>query len=202
MSEQRFDFVFGHSFQMLTNVLSPPLTRSSLCIWRLLVLLSKRNLEEVQLSNSWFTHTGEMDAVDLSAWLGKPPTTPKIQQNSELTEDAESESDSSHGQSTAEDAEPAEPSDSDVQQPQSETEEGDELAFEEEDPSFFGSTSRLQNGFFIDIPKILNKDDYEHLPGYFTVDRVLSGYSQGKYLVKLGSGELELVSVPKFSPSY
>ena len=58
---------------------------------------------------------------------------------------------------------------------------------------------KLQNGFFVDIPKIPNKDEYEHLPGHFTVDRVLSEYSQDRYLVKLRSGEVEFVCVPKCS---
>jgi hypothetical protein len=139
-----------------------------------------------------------MDAADLSAWLGKPPPVPKLQQNSEPAEDARSGSDSSHEQSVAEELEPAEPSDSEIEQPQSEVIERDDLALEEEEDSFPSPTSGLQNGFFIDIPKIPNKDDYEHLPGHFIVDRVISGYPKDKYLVKLGSGEIELVCVRKF----
>ena len=90
-------------------------------------------------------------------------------------------------------------SDSDAEQAQSEVEGRDGLASEEEQASQRGPSPELQNEFFIDIPKIPNKDEYEHLPGHFTVDRVLSEDSQDRYLVKLRSGEVELVRVPKCS---
>ena len=139
-----------------------------------------------------------MDVTDLSAWLGKPPTTPNVQQNSKSVEDAEVGSNSSNEPSLPE-AETADLSDSDVEQAQSEAEEQDSLSSEEEQASQRGPSPKLQNGFFVDIPKIPNKDEYEHLPGHFTVNRVLSEYSQDRYLVKLRSGEVELVCVPKCS---
>jgi hypothetical protein len=141
----------------------------------------------------------EMDVTDLSAWLGRPPTTPNVQQNSKSVEDAEAGSDSSNEPSLPEEAEIADLSDSDVEQAQSEAEEQGSLASEEEQASHRGSSPKLQNGFYVDIPKIPNKDEYEHLPGHFTVDRVLSEHSQERYLVKLRSGEVELVCVPKCS---
>ena len=140
-----------------------------------------------------------MDAAELFAWLGKPPTTPNLQQNSKSAEEAEAGSDSSNERSLSEEVETADLSDSDVEQAQSEVEERDGLASEEEQASQHGPSPELQNEFFIDIPKIPNKDEYEHLPGHFTVDRVLSEYSQDRYLVKLRSGEVELVRVPKCS---
>jgi hypothetical protein len=139
-----------------------------------------------------------MDTIDLSAWLGKPPTTPNAQQN-KSAEDAESDSDSSNEPSLHEKAETADPSDSDVEWIQSEAEERDGLISKEEQSSECGPGPKLQNGFFIDIPNIPNKHDYEHLPGHFTVDRVLSECSHDKYLVKLRSGEIELVRVSPFS---
>ena len=140
-----------------------------------------------------------MDAADLSAWLGKPPTTPNVQQNSKSAEDTEASSDSSKEPSLPEEAETADVSDTDIEPAQSEAEERDGLASEEEQSSQCGPSPRLQNGFFVDIPKIPNKDEYEHLPGHFTVDRVLSEYSHDGYLVKLRSGEVELVRAPKCS---
>ena len=73
-----------------------------------------------------------MDVTDLSAWLGKPPTTPNVQQNSKSVEDAEAGSDSSNEPSLPEEAETADLSNSDVEQAQSEAEERDCLASEEE----------------------------------------------------------------------
>ena len=140
-----------------------------------------------------------MDAAELSAWLGKPPTTPNLQQNSKSAEDAEAGCDSSNERSLPEEVETTDLSDSDAEQAQSEVEGRDGLASEEEQSSQRGPSPELQNEFFIDIPKIPNKDEYEHLPGHFTVDHVLSEYSQDRYLVKLRSGEVELVRVPKCS---
>jgi hypothetical protein len=139
-----------------------------------------------------------MDAGDLSAWFGKPPTTLKVQQDGESAESAENSVGSGEEQSIPEEVEPADASDSDMEQPQSEDGERPELALGSEQDSFHGQVSRLHNGFIIDIPKIPNKDDYEHLPGHFTVDRVLSEHPRDKYLVKLASGEIELVRIPKF----
>src|ERR1700733_5771902 len=143
-----------------------------------------------------------MDVTDLSAWLGKPPTTPNVQQNSKSVEEAETGGDSCKVPSLPEEAETADLSDSDIEQAQSEAETRGSLASEEEQASQCSPSPKLQNGFFVDIPKILNKDEYEHLPGYFTVDRVLSEYPQDRYLVKLRSGEVELVCAPKCSSTF
>src|SRR4051812_39545717 len=140
-----------------------------------------------------------MDVTDLSAWLGKPPTTSNVQQNSKSVDDAEAGSDSSNEPSLREEAETADLIDSDIEQAQSEAEERDNLASEEERASQCSLSPKLHNGFFIDIPQIPNKDEYEYLPGHFTVDRVLSEYPQDGYLVKLRSGEVESVCVPKCS---
>ena len=137
-----------------------------------------------------------MDITDLSAWLGKPPTTRKS------VEDAEAGCDSSNEPSLPEEAETADLSDSDGEQAQSEAGDRGGMASEEEQASQRSPSPKLQNGFFVDVPKIPNKDEYEHLPGYFTVDRVLSEYSQDRYLVKLRSGEVELVCVPKCSSTF
>lgn len=53
-----------------------------------------------------------------------------------------------------------------------------------------------KNGFHIHVPNRSDKEDYEHLPGYFTVQRILREVKSGKYLAKLRSGEIDLVSAP------
>src|SRR5947209_1238969 len=141
-----------------------------------------------------------MDVTDFSAWLGKPPTTPNVQQNSKSVEDADAGSDSSNEPYLSEEAETVDLSDSDVEWAQSETEEQGSLVSEEGQALQRGPSPKLQNGLFVDIPTIPNKDDYEHLPGHFTVDRVLSEYPQDRYLVKLRSGEVDLVCVPTVLP--
>ena len=145
-----------------------------------------------------------MDSADLSAWLGKPPTTSKIQQSGEPPEDAGRVNDSGDEHSVAGELGPEDPSNSDIIQSQSEAEQQDEADYEveeteEEEASFRSPSTILQNGFFIDLPEIHNKDEYESLPGHFTVRRVISEHPHDKYLVKLGSGEVELVCVSKYS---
>ena len=142
-----------------------------------------------------------MDSTDLSAWLGKPPTMSKIQQGSEPPEDAVTVNDSIEDHSIAEELGSDEPTDCDIQQSQSEAEEQDEVDSEagEEESSYRSPSPKLQNGFFVDIPEIHNKDEYESLPGHFTVHRVISEHPHDKYLVKLGSGEVELVRFSKYS---
>jgi hypothetical protein len=53
-----------------------------------------------------------------------------------------------------------------------------------------------KNGFHIHVPNLSDKEDYEHLPGYFTVQKILREVKSGKYLAKLRSGEIDLVSAP------
>lgn len=137
-----------------------------------------------------------MDIADLSSRLGKPTAAPNAWQNSKPKKGAERGSNSSHKQLAPEEIEPSD--DSSLEQSQSEAKKRDELASEEDGDSSPGPAFRLHNGFFIDIPKIPNKDDFEHLPGYFVVDCVLSEYAKDRYLVKLGSGEIELVRVRTF----
>ncbi len=133
--------------------------------------------------------------ADLSAWLGKPPAISKIRKNTEPLEEVQSESGSSSEQSAAEEVVVIESDGSVTEESVMELGEKDELASEEHVVPSRGLPSRTRTNYFIDVPEIPNKDDYEHLPGHFTVDRVLAEYPRNKYLVKLGSGEVELVGV-------
>jgi hypothetical protein len=58
------------------------------------------------------------------------------------------------------------------------------------------SLSQSANGFYIAIPDISDREGYEHLAGYFTVHKILREVAPGHYLVKLKSGEIDLVSMP------
>ena len=133
--------------------------------------------------------------ADLSSWLGKPPATSRIHETTEPLEEAQSDGGSSSEQSAIEEVVITESDHSVTEESVIQLGEKDELASEEDVVPSHGLPSRTRTSFFIDIPEIPNKDDYEHLPGYFTVDRVLAEYPQNKYLVKLGSGEVDLVSV-------
>ena len=136
-----------------------------------------------------------MNAGDLSAWLGKPPSTSKVLQNTQSLEEGQGETESNSDQSAAEEVVLKESDGSATEEGVMELGEKDELASEEEIVRSRGLASRTRTSFFIDIPEIPNKDDYEHLPGHFTVDRVIAEYPRNKYLVNLGSGEVELVCV-------
>ena len=140
-----------------------------------------------------------MDSADLSAWLGKPPVTPEFQQNGNPEEGAESGSDFGQEPSITEVIESADTKSSDLEQPQSDVQEQDEFEHDSEEDLSRDRASKLRNGIIIEIPDIPDKDDYEHLPGHFTVDVVLSAYQRDKYVVKLASGEVELVRVPDIS---
>jgi hypothetical protein len=54
---------------------------------------------------------------------------------------------------------------------------------------------QLVNGFYIDIPQLSDESEYEHLPGYFAVKEIIREVKPGRYLVRLGSGEVDLVSM-------
>jgi hypothetical protein len=134
-----------------------------------------------------------MGAMDLSAWLGSPPIAPKDRQNAKFPDSALSASDSSQEHSPLDEIQPADADEGDIDHPQTEPGERDDPGLDLEEDSLSGRASRLHIGFIIDVPPIQNKSDYEYLPGHFVVDRVLSEYPGHQYLVKLASGEIELV---------
>lgn len=134
-----------------------------------------------------------MDAGDLCASISNPSMSKKLQGGGEPAEGAERRENSSPEQFTLPDGKPVDSRGSYVERSSSEAEEQGGPA---PDPAAYevqrgGST--LQNRFIIDIPRIPNKDDYEHLPGHSTVACVLSQNEKDKYFVKLASGETELV---------
>lgn len=143
-----------------------------------------------------------MDVTDLLSWIGKPPPIPNHPQNTGQSEETQDSDEASSEQSSAEQVEIISSDSSAAEEIVVDLGERDELALDDEDElAHTVPSSNLSRSFFIDIPEIPNKDDYEHLAGHSVVDRVLSEYPGNKYLVKLGSGEVELASVPLLRPS-
>lgn len=135
-----------------------------------------------------------MAEVNLSMWVGKPPTKPTAADVAGLHAD--------HTEGEEEDLSEHTPV---SQSPQSESVPSKAVNVsprgggQEEDRSdnlSHSSQTPLENGFIVDIPKISNKEDYEHLPGYFTVRRIFREVSPRQYLVELKSGEVDLVGEP------
>jgi hypothetical protein len=138
-----------------------------------------------------------MAEADFSGWVGKPPTRPKAT-NRGIHDAGEDGEEGSLGRKT----------DSDSPAPES-------VSYEDvsaspraiskihsksitRSPSY---QAQLENGFYVDIPHLSDKEDYEHLPGYFTVQKILREVTPGQYLVKLRSGEVDLVSMPSVTSS-
>jgi hypothetical protein len=146
-------------------------------------------------------------SVDLSSWLGKPPENSKPLE--QQPEDAESQgSDSgdrrtpisiSDASSSADDILHEEPIHNRVKRARF----SEEPSSGDEDASLAAVTSRLQHNFYIDVPKLSEeeKQEYEYLPGHFSVRRVLSNLEGDQHIVELESGERDLVSLYLMSRS-
>jgi hypothetical protein len=64
------------------------------------------------------------------------------------------------------------------------------------------SLGLFQKHFYIDVPRLSEeeKQTYEYLPGHFTVERVLSQRKDKRYVVRLESGERDVVSALSLEP--
>jgi len=53
----------------------------------------------------------------------------------------------------------------------------------------------FQHNFYVEVPSLSDeqKESYEYLPGHFSAKRILSRFRGNRYLVRLGSGETNLV---------
>lgn len=136
-----------------------------------------------------------MDVASLSTWIGKPPRTSKNREITASPEEAQRDSSPDSEQPAPEVIELPDSGSSDGDVVDAGVEHIDELVSAADAVPYGGSPPRANRAFIIDVPEIPNKDEYEHLPGHFTARRVLAEYPGDKYLVKLGSGEVELVSV-------
>ena len=147
-----------------------------------------------------------MDQADLTAWMGKPPEKSSLELRSNdddaIPSDSNREqsveaSDSSSAEEINYDGTPAKPAPTltmrDIEESDGEN--------PEDDSSMIEVIPQFQHKFFIDVPKLdeQEKEEYEHLPGHFSVRKILSEFRGDRYLVKLESGEKQLVSV---APSF
>ena len=142
-----------------------------------------------------------MDNTDLPSWTGKPP-----EKSSQLVPRSPiadiSQSDESRGPSPAQssnstgsleeityDGIPATKTKTTPVRPADTFDDSEEGSVIEVVP-------RFQHNFFIDVPTLDEdeKQEYEYLPGHFTVSKIMSEYRGSRYLVKLHSEEKQLVS--------
>ena len=143
----------------------------------------------------------EADQPDLMSWMGKPPERSSQEASPERVEQT-NESD----ESPVEPSPPPSSSDSEVEEitfdgtPAVKSAPHQSMAeIEDEDDStdsVIELVPQFAQRFYIDVPKLADQDksQYDRLPGHDIVQRILSEYRGDRYLVKLESGEKELVS--------
>lgn len=151
-----------------------------------------------------------MEDADLTSWMGKPPEkgpvqAPRSREEDDISDESNREQSvrASDASSSVEeinyDGTPAQKpaptvSMQYIEESSDENEAHEEQ--EEEDESLIEVIPQFQQRFFIDIPKMEEeeKEGYEYLPGHFTAKKILSQFRRDRYLVKLGSGEKQMVS--------
>lgn len=147
-----------------------------------------------------------MDESDLTAWMGKPPEKSSLEPRSNddhhgassesNREPSAQASDSSSAEEINYDGNPAKPAPTltmrDIEQLD---DDGDEQV--EDEDSLIQVIPDFQHKFFIDVPKLdeQEKEEYKHLPGHFSVQKIMSESRDDRYLVKLMSGERQMVSL-------
>lgn len=145
------------------------------------------------------------ETEDLDGWLGKPPEIPKAPTpDAAIVVDADSDVHMSDKNLT----------DSDIGSPEGLQEEiqsevdrntqetrrevissDDEEDDEEEDDTEADSAHGAASNVYVQVPPLPDdQEEYEYLPGHYRVKRVMSEYKGERFLVKLQSGEADLVS--------
>ena len=146
----------------------------------------------------------EPDIADLSVWLGKPPETTagfssnavdrkravvEIQDSSDYaTRNSESNTGSEMEQNEKQRSMPAQELDD------------DETISIPRESDIRNKSSVASHSFYIDVPEFEPGvlEEYDYLPGHFTAKRILQQFRGDRYLVKLGSGEKDLVSAYRY----
>jgi hypothetical protein len=142
-----------------------------------------------------------MEDIDLSAWMRKPIVKPESTaarageiptQHSVLKHDWMSVTDSNGSRS----ADDTVRSGGNIAQRARRQETTSEDSVSDEDGSVAKSIPRPQQQLYIDIPKLSEeeKEEYEYLPGHFSVQRIVSKLRGARYAIKLKSGESDIVS--------
>ena len=150
-----------------------------------------------------------MTEVDFAIWVGKPPPPQRgtVHESGEEDDQGEKVVEDGEGEESGEDAEGTSlhiKTYSNSSQPES---------FSDKDktwshgPKSWSNINSMPNspspslqpqnvsGLYIDIPQLSDESEYEHLPGYFAVQEIIREVTPGRYLVRLGSGEVDLVSM-------
>jgi hypothetical protein len=138
--------------------------------------------------------TLETNVTDLSSWLGKPSEVAKLPQSQVVLSGDDDASESSAQQSDAGARKFEDGGYTRQISAMSRTRSGGKVG----SIKAVGKPSPVrprQNGVYIDVPEISDPDEYEYLPSHHDVEKILSEYSQNRFLVKLASGERELVSL-------
>lgn len=133
----------------------------------------------------------DADTIDIAAWVGKPPEKPKyMAQPAEYSDSEVSNEEASEKLASNHVVDDTTDVQNEVQQwPQDES--GSEY---DDDPEATSDLPRAS--FYIDIPRLTEeeKEQYEYLPGHFSVRKVLSQQRDKRYKVLLKSGESVIVS--------
>jgi hypothetical protein len=142
-----------------------------------------------------------MDGIDISSWLGKPPENEKADDHA----GKETESQGSRGSDieSAVSAPSVTSSGDDIQHidenpiPVSDDGHGSPADEHSSDDELVTSiVTCIQQGLYVDVPKLSEeeKEGYEHLPGHYSVQKVLAKLKGDKYVVRLKNEEKDLVS--------
>ena len=164
-----------------------------------------------------------MDGIDLSSWVGKPPekaespgepeeaeedtievtATEHIEAETsardissapdEQAEPSASEGSSDFGDILHDEADPKKRGREDVV-PKKTNDISSDAGDEDDDEAL--PIELFQKHLYIDVPKLSEeeKETYDYLPGHFSVKRVLYQQKDKRYVVRLESGEQDIVS--------
>ncbi len=138
-----------------------------------------------------------MAAVDISVWVGKPPARVKVPDVAMPDPEQDGEEGSLRRKTDSDSL----PSESVSYKDASASPRGQSQTQSRPNTRSPAYQTHHENSFYIDIPPLTDNEDYEHLPGYFAVHRILREVTPGHYLVELRSGEVDLVSVPSDNSS-
>ena len=143
------------------------------------------------------------ETEDLDTWLGKPPEIPEEQIKGPAF-DAESDvhisdhnlTDSNIGspEGLQEEIQPNENGGTQAARIQLTSSEDEEVD-EDDDETALASLNQTTSNCYVQVPAMPHDaEEYEYLPGHFKVKRVISELKGKRFLVKLQSGEVDLVS--------
>ena len=148
-----------------------------------------------------------MDA-DLTAWIGKPPEKsqsqePRSQQDDQPSEESTREQSAAASDSSSDavevnyDGTPAKKPTQTLTMRDIERSDDEDKDGSDDDDSLIEVIPQFANKFFIDVPKMDEdeKEEYDYMPGHFSVQRILSDFRGDRYLIKLESGEKQMVSL-------